>query len=54
MLQVQSLPFLPLFEDGVQSEGVQLRAGRRINRKEVLTYREKLMKFGLFILGGAD
>lgn len=48
--QVRSPPFLASFEDQVQSEGMQLRARRRINRKEVLTYREKLVKFGLFIL----
>lgn len=48
--QVQSPPFLALFEDQIQSEGIQLRTKTGINRKEVLTYREKLMKLGLFIL----
>lgn len=48
--QAQSPPFLALFEDQVQSEGIQLKARRRINRKEVLTYRDKLVKLGLFSL----
>lgn len=46
--------FFTLFEDRVRSEGVQLTAGRRINRQEVCTYRQKRGKFGLFLLRGGD